>query len=73
MGSNVKTIWKRGDGDIPAKAKHVIEAARGELLFKTLELPTEIIDTIRYNAEKNSQTINDYISEIVIERLMTAS
>ena len=73
MNDDIKVIWQKGDGDMPEKAKLVVDAAQGELLLKALELPAEVIDTIRYNAEKNAQTINHYISEIVLERLRTAS
>ena len=73
MNDDVKVIWQKGDNEMPEKAKQVIEAAQGELLLKTLQLPAEVVDTIRYNADKNSQTINNYISSIVMERLRTAS
>ena len=73
MSSDIKVIWKKGDGEMPEKARKIVEVAQGELLLKALELPAEIVDTIRYNADKNSQTINHYISEIVLERLRTAS
>ena len=73
MNETVNVIWKRGEKNMPEKAKHVVEAAQDELLLKALQLPAEVIDTIRYNAEKNAQTVNVYISTIVIERLRTAS
>jgi len=73
MNNDVDVIWRRGDGVIPEPAKNVVEAAQGELLLKVLELPSEVIDEIRYNADKNAQSVNNYISTIVIERLRTAS
>ena len=73
MSDDVKVIWQKGDGEMPEKARLVVETAQGELLLKTLQLPAEVIDTIRYNADKNAQTVNKYISTIVIERLRTAS
>jgi type II secretory pathway component PulC len=73
MINNVNVIWKKGDGEMPEKARHTVEAAQNELLLKTLQLPAEVIDTIRYNADKNAQTVNDYISSIIIERMQTAS
>ena len=73
MSDDVKVIWKKGDTEMPEKARLVVEAAQGELLFKALQLPVEVVDTIRYNAEKNSQTVNSYISGIVLERIKTAS
>ena len=73
MSDDVSVIWKKGDNDMPERAKKVVLAAQDELLLKALQLPPEVIDTIRFNAEKNSQTVNGYISEIVIERLRAAS
>ncbi|MCL2154095.1 MAG: hypothetical protein FWH53_00365 [Leptospirales bacterium] len=73
MNDDVKVIWQKGDSEMPEKARQVVESAQGELLLKTLQLPAEVIDTIRYNADKNAQTINNYISTIVMERLRTAS
>jgi hypothetical protein len=72
MSDNVKVIWRKGDEVMPDKAKHVVDAARGELLLKALELPDEFINAIKYNADKNAQSVNDYISGIVVERLKSA-
>jgi hypothetical protein len=73
MSSDGKVIWKKGDEVMPDKAKHVVDAARGELLLKTLQLPEEIVNTIRYNADKSAQSVNDYVSHIVVERLISVS
>jgi len=73
MSLEVEKIWQRGDGDMPDHVKHVVVAAQDELLLRTLQLPSEVIDTLRYNADTNSQTVNDYVSSIVIERLRAAS
>jgi len=73
MSNVVNVIWKKSDGEIPDKAKNIVDAAQGELLLKALQLPSDAEDMIRYNADKNSQSINDYISAIVLERLRTAS
>jgi len=73
MNDDLKVIWQKGDSEIPEKAKKIVEAAQGELLLKALQLPAEVVDTIRYNADKNAQTVNKYISTILIERLRTAS
>ena len=72
MKSDVNVIWREGDGEIPSKAKHVVDAVRGEMLLESLELPDDVANEIRYNAEKNSQSISHYISEIVLESLRTA-
>jgi hypothetical protein len=73
MKSNVQVIWKQGDGAMPDKAIYVVDAAQGELLLRTLQLPEEIVNTIRYNADKNAQSVNDYIADIIVERLKVAS
>jgi len=73
MEDDINVIWQKGDGEMPEKAKQIVEAAQGELLLKALQLPAEVVDTIRYNADKNAQTVNKYISAILIERLRTAS
>jgi hypothetical protein len=73
MSDDVRVIWQKGDGALPDKAKRVAAAAQGELLLKALGLSEETIDTIRYNADKNAQSVNDYISDIVLERIQMAS
>ena len=72
MNPNSNVIWRKGDGKIPERAKYVVEAAKDELLLMSLQLPTEIVDMIRSNAGKNAQTINDYISAIVVGYFKTA-
>ncbi|GHV80593.1 hypothetical protein AGMMS49944_23840 [Spirochaetia bacterium] len=73
MSNDVTVIWKKGDDVMPDKAKYVVDAARGELLLRTLQLPEEIVNTIRYNADKSAQSVNEYVSHIVVERLMSVS
>ena len=58
---------------MPEHAKCVVEAAQNELLLIYLQLPSEIVDMIRYNADKNAQTVNDYLAAIVGGHLTTAS
>ena len=72
MNLNSNVIWRKGDGEIPDHAKRIVESAQDELLLISLQLPTEIIDIIRRNAAKNTQTINDYISTIVVGYFRTA-
>jgi hypothetical protein len=67
MSEDAKVIWKKGDSTMPDKAQYVVDAARGELLLKTLGISDEVANAIRYNAEKNEQSINDYISRIVLK------
>ncbi|GMO36754.1 MAG: hypothetical protein Ta2B_16660 [Termitinemataceae bacterium] len=71
MSSDENVIWKKGDAVMPDKARYVVDAARSELLLKTLQLPEEIVNTIRYNADKSAQSVNEYLSHIVAERLMS--
>ena len=67
MSNDANVIWRKGDGEIPELAKNIVEEAQAELLLKSLHLPLEIADLIRYNADKNARTISDYISTIVVE------
>ena len=39
MNSNPNVIWRRGDGEIPANAKRIVESAQDELLLMSLQLP----------------------------------
>ena len=64
LDSNV--IWRKGDGEIPVRAKRIVESAQDELLLMSLQLPIKIADMIRLNASENKQTIHDYISAIVV-------
>ena len=73
MNIDANVIWRRGDGAMPEHVKRVVEAAQSELLLKFLQLPSGIIDLIRYNADKNAQTVNEYITAIVVGFLTTAS
>jgi len=73
LSLDANVIWRRGDGAMPDHVKYVVEAAQNELLLKSLRLPSGIIDIIRYNADKNAQTVNEYISAIVLGYLTTAS
>jgi hypothetical protein len=73
MSDEGRVIWKKGDGPMPKKVQHVVDAARGELLLQTLNLPEAIENTLRYNADKDSQSVNDYVSRIVVERLESVS
>jgi len=66
MNDEFDVIWRKGDGEMPDKAKRVVNAAREEKLLRSLQLPIEVVDTVRYNASKNDQTVNDYISSIVV-------
>jgi bacillopeptidase F (M6 metalloprotease family) len=69
MSNDVTVIWKKGEGVMPDKAKYVVDEARGDVLLKTLGFPDDIVNTIRYNADKSVQSVSEYISRIVIESL----
>ncbi|GHV73672.1 hypothetical protein AGMMS49940_09740 [Spirochaetia bacterium] len=73
MSDDVRVIWKKVDGPMPEKVQHVVDAARGELLLETLHLPEAVENTLRYNADKEAQSVNDYVSRIVVERLSTSA
>ena len=73
MNFNANIIWRRGDGTMPEHVKYIVEAAQNELLLKSLQLPSGIVDMIRYNADKNAQTVNEYISAILVGHLTSAS
>ena len=64
--TELKEEWRKGDGEMPPGLKHVVDAAGEELLLRSLQLPSGAIDTVKYNAGKNSQSVNEYISTIVL-------
>jgi hypothetical protein len=71
MSDEYDVIWRTGDGEMPDKAKHVVNAAREEKLLRSLNLSTDAENTIRYNAGKNHQTVTEYIS-LVLSNLQPA-
>ena len=72
MNTEVNVIWRKGDGEMPEKAKHIVSAAQDELLLRSLSLSHDAANTIRYNASKNLQSVSDYISTIIIGHIQTA-
>ena len=73
MNMDTNVIWKKNDGAMPEHVRRVVETAQNELMLRSLQLPSGIVNMIRYNADKNAQTVNEYISAIVIGHLTTAS
>ena len=67
MSNDTNVIWRKGDGEMPERAKKIVEEGQAELLLESLHLPFEIADLVRYNADKNARTVSDYISTIVVE------
>ena len=72
MNENINLIWKKGDGEMPERVRKNSESAKDELLLMTLDLPVEIINTIKYNADKNSKSVNHYICDIVLNNMVSA-
>jgi hypothetical protein len=57
---------------MPDDLKHVVQAAKDERLLRSLQLPSNVIDTIRYNASKSGKTVDEYISSLVLGVLKPA-
>jgi len=72
MNEEFDVIWRRGDGEMPEKAKHVVNAAREEKLLRSLQLSADDENTIRYNASKSNKTVNEYLSSLIIMSLHPA-
>ena len=65
-------IWRKGDGDMPEKLKHVVDAAQEEILLRTLRLPIDAENTIRYNASKSNKTVNEYLIALIMTGIQSA-
>ena len=63
--SNLEEIWREGDGEMPDRLKRIAKAAEDELLLRSLELTADAENTIKFNANKNNQTVTEYISSLV--------
>ena len=70
--SDLELIWRKGDGEMPEELKHVVKAAKDERLLRSLQLPSGVIDTIRYNASKSDKTVDEYISSLLLRVLNPA-
>ena len=64
--SDLELIWRKGDGEMPDDLRYVVNAAKDERLLRSLQLPSNVIDTIRYNASKSDKTVDEYISSLVL-------
>jgi len=73
MKAEVNVLWRKGDNEMPDKVKKIVSAAQDELLLRSLPLPLDATNTIRYNASKNYQTVSDYIATIVLGHIETAA
>jgi len=72
MNIDTEVIWRRGDSEMPENVEYVVKKAQNELLLRSLQLPVEAVDAIRYNASKSNKTINEYISSLVIGSIKIA-
>jgi len=57
---------------MPDNVKCVVNAAQDELLLRLLHLPNEAVNVIRYNADKSSKTILEYISSLVLHSISSS-
>jgi hypothetical protein len=72
MSDDINIIWKKGEGDMPPKAQHVVDAARSEVILRALQLPEDMVSLIVHNSEKNAQSVPEYISTLLVQQLKTA-
>jgi hypothetical protein len=72
MNGTANVIWRQGDGAMPPKVEHVVEAARSEMIFRSLQLSEDTVNAILYNSEKNEQTVSEYIADLLTQRLKSA-
>jgi len=70
--SDLEEIWREGDGEMPDRLKHIVEAAEDELLIRSLQLSSDDENTIRYNATKSNKTVSEYIAALVTTSLHPA-
>ncbi|MCL2663406.1 MAG: hypothetical protein FWE83_08800 [Oscillospiraceae bacterium] len=69
MNEEFDVIWRRGDGEMPKKAEHVVNAASEDKLLRSLRLSIDAENTIRHNASKSNKTVCEYISALVMTSL----
>ncbi|MDR2107845.1 MAG: hypothetical protein LBP28_00070 [Coriobacteriales bacterium] len=72
MSDDINVIWRAGEGEMPSKARHVVDAARSEVILRALQLPEGMVDMIIYNSEKSAQSVPEYISTLLAQQLKTA-
>ena len=66
METDFKVISRKGDTEMPINVQHIVNAAKDELLLKSLSLPYDALDVIRYNASKSAKTVSEYISSLIL-------
>ena len=72
MSEQFDVIWRKGDGEMPKKAQHVVDAAKEELLLRSLNLSADAENVIRHNASKDEKTISEYIYSLVMAAVQSA-
>ena len=72
MKTDFEVVWRKGDAEMPENVRYVINAAKDELLLKSLSLPCEATDAIRYGASKSAKTVSEYISSLILANLNVA-
>ena len=70
--TELNEIWRKGDGEMPDKLKHVVNAAQEEILLRALRLPVDAEKTIRYNASKSNKTVNEYLTALIMASIQSA-
>jgi len=70
MKNDFEVVWRKGDSEMPRNVGYVVNAAKDELLLKSLSLPYEAADVIRYNASKDAKTVSEYISSLILVNLV---
>ena len=48
MSVEVDVIWRKGDGEMPEKIKHIVNAAQDELLLRSLHLPDDVVESEKF-------------------------
>jgi len=70
--SDLKVIWRKGDGAMPERVKKISDAAGEELLLMSLQLPDDMTEAIRDNARESNKTVIEYISSIIKTNMQPA-
>ena len=70
--NDLEEVWRKGDGDMPDKLQHVVNAAQEEILLRALRLPADAENTIRYNASKSNKTVIEYLTALIMTSIQSA-
>jgi hypothetical protein len=61
----VDVVWRKGEGEMPPEVKAIVDAAKADLLLNSLDISIDVANEIRYKAEKSSQSVSGYISNVL--------